>query len=133
MTDRMPPLDRWTPVGRRTTDYAVQLLRSTHPPEVEAAEAWLLAHPGEAVPALIGALDTPSAQAAAELLGELDDPISIEPLLAAHERGGTGLRRAVEAGLERLSSPEAAAALTHLRHAPGGGAVQDSHHDQSGR
>jgi hypothetical protein len=118
MTDRMPPLDRWTPAGRRTTDYAVQLLCSTHLAEVEAAEAWLLAHPEEAVPALIDALNTPAAQSAAELLGELDDPVSIEPLLAAHERGGAGLRQAVEAGLERLSAPAAAAALARLRRDP---------------
>jgi hypothetical protein len=118
MTDRMPSLDRWTPAGRRTTDYAVQLLSSTHIAEVEAAEAWLLAHPEVAVPALIDALDTPAAQAAAELLGELDDPVCIEPMLAAHKRGGAGLRRAVEAGLERLSAPAAAAALTGLRRDP---------------
>jgi HEAT repeat protein len=118
MTDQMPPLDRWTPAGRRTTDYAVQLLCSTHLAEVEAAEAWLLAHPEEAVTALIDALDTPAAQSAAELLGELDDPSSIEPLLAAHERGGEGLRRAVEAGLGRLSAPAAAAALARLRRDP---------------
>jgi hypothetical protein len=115
MTDEMPALDRWTPAGRRTTDYAVALLGSTHLAEVEAAEAWLLAHPQEAVPALIDALDTPAGQSAAELLGELDDPVCIEPLLAAHERGGEGLRRAVEAGLERLSAPAAAAALAGLR------------------
>jgi HEAT repeat protein len=114
MTDRMPALDRWTPAGRRTTDYAVQLLSSTHLPEIEAAEAWLLAHPEEAVPALIGALGTPEAQAAAELLGELDDPVAIEPLVAAHAQGGAGLRRAVEAGLERMSAPAAAAALAGL-------------------
>jgi HEAT repeat protein len=118
MTDRMPPLDRWTPAGRRTTDYAVQLLSSTHLAEVEAAEAWLLAHPEEAVPALIDALGTPAAQSAAELLGELDDPVSIEPLVAAHKRGGEGLRLAVEAGLERLSGPAAAAALARLRRDP---------------
>jgi hypothetical protein len=118
MTDRMPSLDRWTPAGRRTTDYAVQLLGSTHIAEVEAAEAWLLAHPEEAVPALIDALGTPAAQAAAELLGDLDDPVCIEPMLAAHERGGAGLRRAVEAGLQRLSAPAAAAALAGLRRDP---------------
>ena len=118
MTDRMPPLDRWTPAGRRTTDYAVQLLCSTHLAELEAAEAWLLAHPEEAVPALIDALETPAAQPAAELLGELDDPVCIEPMLAAHKRGGAGLRRTVEAGLERLSAPEAAAALAGLRRDP---------------
>lgn len=118
MNDQMPPLDRWTPAGRRTTNYAVELLSSTHLPEVEAAEAWLLAHPEEAVPALVNALHTPAAQAAAELLGELDDPVSITPLLAAHERGGAGLRRAVEAGLERMSAPAAAAALAGLRPDP---------------
>jgi len=110
----MPPLDRWTPAGRDTTDYAVGLLSSTHLHEVEAAEAWLLAHPDEAVPALVEALHTPAAQAAAELLGALDDPVAIAPLLAAHRRGGAGLRRAVEAGLERMSVPEAASALAGL-------------------
>jgi hypothetical protein len=115
MTDQMPPLDRWTPAGRRTTDYAVDLLSSTHLAEVEAAEAWLLAHPEEAVRALVDALHTPAAQPAAVLLGQLDDPDAIAPLLAAHQRGGAGLRRAVEAGLERMSAPAAAAALVELR------------------
>ena len=115
MTDRMPPLDRWTPAGRPTTDYAVQLLLSTHLPEVEAAESWLLTHPDEAVPALVDALLTPAAQPAAELLGELDDPVAIQPLVACYQRGGPGLRRAVEAGLERMSSPAAATALAALR------------------
>ena len=115
MTGRMPPLDRWTPAGRQTTDYAVQLLLSTHPHEVEAAESWLLSHRDEAVPALIEALLTPAAQPAAELLGELDDPVAIQPLVAAYHRGGAGLRRAVEAGLERMSAPAAATALAGLR------------------
>lgn len=118
MTDRMPPMDRWTPAGRRTSDFAVQLLSSTHLPELEAAQDWLLAHPEEALPALIAALRTPMAQPAAELLGELDDPACIDPLLAAYDRGGPGLRRAVEAGLDRLSTPAAAAALAGLRRDP---------------
>jgi hypothetical protein len=97
-----------------TTDYAVELLSSTHLAEVDAAEAWLLGHPAEAVPALIAALHTHAAQPAARLLGELDDPVSIPALVAAYERGGRGLRSAVEAGLERQSSPAAAAALRDL-------------------
>jgi HEAT repeat protein len=115
MTDRLPPLDRWTPAGARTTDYAVELLSSTHSAEVEAAQDWLLERPEEAVPALIAALHTSAAQAAAQLLGELDDPASVPALVAAYERGGEGLRSAVESGLERQSNAAAAEALRELR------------------
>jgi len=115
MTDRLPPLDRWTPAGARTTDYAVALLSSTHPAEVEAAQDWLLEHPEDAVPALIAALHTPAAQAAARLLGELDDPASVPALISAYERAGEGLRLAVESGLERQSNAAAAQALRELR------------------
>lgn len=108
-------LDQWTPAGRSTVEYAVELLRSTHLPEVEGAEAWLLAHPDEAEPALIDALETPSAQAAAVLLGAIGRPAAIAPLMAAHARGGEGLRDAVERGLALHPSPEAAAALAALR------------------
>jgi hypothetical protein len=109
-------LDDWTPAGRRTVDYAIDLLRSTHLPEIRAAEAWLLAHPDEAEPALIAALETPAAQPAAVLLGAIGRPDCIQPLLAAHRRGGEGLRSAVERGLALHPSPEAAAALASLGH-----------------
>jgi hypothetical protein len=115
MTDRFPPLDKWTPAGMRTTGYAVHLLCGTHPAEVEAARDWLLEHPEEAVPALIAALHTPAAQAAARLLGELDDPASVPALVSAYQRGGEGLRLAVELGLERQSNAAAAQALRALR------------------
>jgi HEAT repeat protein len=116
MTEDQPPdLGRWTPAGQRTTDYAVTLLLSTHLQEIRAAEAWLLGHPDEATPALIAALATPAAQAAAVLLGAIGDPGSIEPLLAAYRRGGPGLRSAVERGLALHRSPAAAAALDALR------------------
>lgn len=107
-------LDAWTPAGRRTVDHAVELLNSTHPPEVRGAETWLLAHPAEATPALVAALATPAAQPAAVLLGALGHPDSVEPLVAAHRRGGEGLRAAVERGLALHPSPEAAAALRAL-------------------
>jgi hypothetical protein len=107
-------LDRWTPAGRATVDYAVELLRSTHMPEVQGAEAWLLAHPDEAEPALVAALETPSAQAAAVLLGALGRPGVLAPLVAAHTRGGEGLREAVERGLALHGTPEAATALARL-------------------
>lgn len=113
--DHAPDLDRWTPAGRRTTDYAIDLLQSTHPHEIRAAEAWLLRHPDEAEPALVTALGTPAAQAAAILLGAIGDPDSIEPLLAAYRRGGSGLHSAVERGLAVHPSPAAAAALDALR------------------
>jgi hypothetical protein len=115
MTDRLPPLDRWTPAGARTTDYAVELLSSTHPAEVEAAQDWLLEHSEEAVPALLAALHTPAAQAAARLLGALDDPASVPALISAYERGGEGLQSAVRSGLERQSNASAAEALRKLR------------------
>jgi hypothetical protein len=108
-------LDTWTPAGKRTVDYAIDLLRSTHLPEIHGAEKWLLAHPDEATPALIAALETPAAQPAAVLLGAIGRPESIEPLLAAHRRGGEGLRSAVERGLALHPSPDAAAALAALR------------------
>ena len=113
--DQPADLGRWTPAGQRTTDYAITLLLSTHPQEIRAAEAWLLGHPDEAVPALTAALATPAAQPAAVLLGAIGDPDSIEPLLAAHRRGGEGLRSAVERGLALHPSPAAAAALDALR------------------
>ncbi len=116
MTEDQPAdLGRWTPAGRRTTDYAVDLLLSTHLEEVRAAEAWLLGHPGEAVPALTAALHTPAAQPAAVLLGAIGDPASVEPLLEAHRRGGSGLRAAVERGLALHPSAAAATALEALR------------------
>jgi hypothetical protein len=108
-------LDAWTPAGKRTVDYAIGLLRSTHLPEIRGAERWLLTHPDEATPALIAALETPAAQPAAVLLGAIGDPASIEPLVAAHRRGGEGLRSAVERGLASHPSPAAAAALAALR------------------
>lgn len=95
-------------------DDAINLLRSTHLTEIRAAEAWLLAHPDEASPALIAALETPSAQPAAVLLGAIGRPESIEPLVAAHHRGGECLRAAVERSLAMHPSPEAAAALAAL-------------------
>lgn len=116
MTDDQPAdLGRWTPAGKGTTDYAVDLLLSTNPEEIRAAEAWLLGHPREAVPALTAALHTPAAQAAAVLLGAIGDPASIGPLTEAHRRGGEGLRGAVERGLALHRSPGAAAALAALR------------------
>lgn len=108
-------LDTWTPAGMRTVDHAVELLRSLHLPEVRGAEAWLLAHPCEATPALIAALKTSAAQPAAVLLGAIGAAESIEPLVAAHRRGGQGLRAAVERGLELHRSAEAAVALALLR------------------
>jgi hypothetical protein len=108
-------LDAWTPAGKRTVDYAIDLLRSTHRPEILGAESWLLAHPDEATPALIAALETPAAQPAAVLLGAIGHLASIEPLVAAHRRGGEGLRSAVERGLASHPSPAAAAALAALR------------------
>ena len=113
-------LDASTPAGWRTVDYAILLLRSTHLPEVRGAEAWLLANPGEASPALIAALETPSAQAAAVLLGAIGRPDSIEPLVAAHRRGGEGLREAVERGLALHPSPDAATVLAALTGPSGG-------------
>jgi hypothetical protein len=98
----------------REVDYAVQRLRSTHVSDVQSAEAWLLSHPDEAEPALIAALDTPAAQPAAVLLGMIGRLTSIEPLVAAHRRGGERLRAAVERGLALHGSPEAAAALATL-------------------
>jgi hypothetical protein len=99
----------------READHAVQRLRSTHLSDVQSAEAWLLAHPDEAEPALIAALDTPAAQPAAVLLGMIGRPDGIAPLVAAHRRGGQGLRAAVERALALYASPEAAAALASLR------------------
>lgn len=104
-----------TPAGKRTVDYAVGLLRSTHPYKIRVAETWLLANPDEATPALIAALGTPAAQAAAVLLGALGRPDSVGPLVAAHRRGGEGLRWAVERGLALHPSPEAADALRELK------------------
>jgi hypothetical protein len=116
--DRPTDLGEWTPAGRSTTGYAIELLRSVHLPEVQAAEGWLLTHPDEAEPALTRALDTPSAQPAAVLLGALGRPGAIAPLVAAHERGGEGLRAAVERGLALHDTPEATEALASLRHPP---------------
>jgi len=113
--DRSVDLDAWTPAGRRTVDYAIDLLRSLHLPEVRGAEEWLLAHPDEATPALVRALGTPAAQPAAVLLGAIGRPESIGALVAAHRRGGEGLRAAVERGLALHPSPEAAEAMAVLR------------------
>jgi hypothetical protein len=96
-------------------EYAVQRLRSLHLAELRSAEAWLLAHPDEAEPALIAALHTPAAQPAAVLLGRIGRPTSIDPLVAAHHRGGEGLRAAVEEGLALHGSAGAEAALADLR------------------
>ncbi|MGH4011535.1 MAG: hypothetical protein ACRDTH_25785 [Pseudonocardiaceae bacterium] len=101
-------LDAWTPAGRRTVDYAIDLLRSLHLPEVRGAEASLLANPDEATPALITALGTPPAQPSAVLLGAIGRPESIGPLLAAHRTGSEGRRAAVERGLALHPSAEAA-------------------------
>lgn len=114
MTDAGMDLDNFTPSGWRTVDYAIMLLTSTHPPEIRAGETWLLGHPDEASPALTAALETPSAQPAAVLLGAIGRPESIEPLVAAHHRGGEGLRAAVERALAMHPAPEAAAALATL-------------------
>jgi hypothetical protein len=99
----------------REVDYAVQRLRSTHLTDVQSAEAWLLAHPDDAEPALVAALETPAAQPAAVLLGMIGRPTSVEPLVAAHRRGGEGLRAAVERGLALHGSAEAAEAMATLR------------------
>jgi hypothetical protein len=107
-------LNRWTPPGRETAEYAAELLRSTHLSEVRSAEEWLTRHPHAAVPALIQALVTPSAQPAAVLLGAIGGDEAIEPLIAAHTRGGEGLREAVERGLRLNGSPRALAALDGL-------------------
>jgi hypothetical protein len=111
-----PPidLDSWTPDGRATVDYAVELLRSIHHFDVQAAESWLLEHPGDSEPALIVALDGPSAQAAAVLLGQVGGISAVEPLVAAHRRGGDGLKAAVERGLAALDSDAARQAMRDL-------------------
>ncbi|GAA3650787.1 hypothetical protein GCM10022237_08170 [Nocardioides ginsengisoli] len=101
-------------MSEMTVEHAVALLRSTHPPDIEAAESWLTAHPEAAVPALVEALHTPSAQAAAVLLGAIGDDGQIAALVAAHRRGGEGLRSAVERGLRRNGSAAALAALRSL-------------------
>lgn len=110
------PIDlaRWTPPGRDTAAYAVELLRSTHVTEVQAAESWLGDHPDAAVPALLDGLATPSAQASAVLLGAIGGDAVIDALLVAHARGGEGLRSAVERGLELNGSPRALAARQAL-------------------
>ncbi len=108
-------LDASTPAGKRTVDYAVELLLSTHLPEVQGAETWLLNNAEEALPALVAALETTAAQPAAVLLGALGRPEAIEPLAAAHHRGGEGLKAAVERGLALNGSTEAEEALTTLR------------------
>jgi hypothetical protein len=95
-------LDRWTPAGKTTLDYAIELLRSTHPAEIHGAERWLLDHPETARRGLVNALATPSAQAAAVLLGLIGDRESIPFLVQAHDRGGEGLRSAVRTGLATL-------------------------------
>jgi hypothetical protein len=96
-------LDAWTPAGKASVDYAIDLLRSTHEGEIRGAERWLLEHPNEARPALLAALDTPAAQPAAVLLGWVGDDATVAPLLAAYARGGEGLRGAAAAGLARLA------------------------------
>lgn len=100
-------LEHWTPAGRDTADYAIELLRSIHLAEVAAAERWLTTHPEAARPALERALRSPSAQPAAVLLGRVSGDASIDALVEAHGRGGEGLRAAVERGL-RLNGSEAA-------------------------
>lgn len=107
-------LDRWTPPGKSTADYAIELLRSTHTEEVQTAEDWLAHHPDAAVPALVKGLATPSAQAAAVLLGTIGGDDEIDALLAAHARGGEGLRAAAERALELNGSPRALTALHGL-------------------
>jgi hypothetical protein len=111
-----PPidLDSWTPDGRATVDFAVELLRSIHLFEVRAAEGWLLNNPDEAEPVLIAALDGPAAQPSAVLLGVIGNDRAIGPLVAAHKRGGEGLKSAVERGLAALDSDEARQAIRDL-------------------
>jgi HEAT repeat protein len=107
-------LDRSTPAGTSTVDYAVLLLRSMEPSEIRGAERWLVMHPEASVPALIDALETPSAQAAAVLLGVIGDEAAVEPLLAAFERGGEGLRAASRTGLEQLAATGSTSAATAI-------------------
>lgn len=107
-------LDRWTPPGRDTAGYAVELLRSTHLAEVQSAEDWLAGHPEAAVPALVAALASPSAQPAAVLLGAIGGDDAIPALVEAHGRGGEGLRAAVVRGLEANGSERAVEALRSL-------------------
>jgi len=108
-------LDHWTPAGKATVDYAIQLLRSTHRPEIVAAETWLKAHPDVAVPALVAALDGQSSQSAAVLLGLIGTDEQIGALVEAHGRGGEGLCAAVERGLMLNGSEAALAALRSLK------------------
>lgn len=112
-------LEGMLPEGREPAEYAVELLRSTHRDERSSAEQWLLTHPERSGPALARALNTPSAQAAATLLGELRADDYVPDLVAAHERGGIGLRTAVEAALEAMDTAAADAALARLRDGPG--------------
>lgn len=107
-------LSRATPDGRDTTEYAVDLLRSTHLAEVRAAEHWLTTHPDRARPVLARALATPAAQPAAVLLGSIGICETLDALVAAYRRGGEGLRAAVERGLRLDGSPEALDALALL-------------------
>ncbi len=107
MTDPDPnddaiDLDQWTPAGRATVDYAIELLRSTHLAEIRGAQRWLLGHPDAARPGLEAALATPSAQAAAVLLGFIGDADSIPWLIEAHKRGGEGLQAAARTGLATM-------------------------------
>lgn len=103
-----------TPAGRETADYAVSLLGSTHLPEVAAAERWLTTHPHESRAVLEQALAGTSAQPAAVLLGNLGGDESIDALVAAHGRGGEGLRAAVQRGLRLIGSDAALAAVAAL-------------------
>jgi hypothetical protein len=108
-------LDSWLPAGRDPAEYAVELLRSTHLPDVHAAEQWLLTHRSEALPALVAGLETPSAQACAVLLGRLQAVTYLPDLVAAHRRGGMGLQSSVEAALEAMDDPRAGEALQDLQ------------------
>ena len=94
---------------------AIAGLASKHAAHVAAAEVTLLAHPSEAVPALIEELvNGRAAVQAAALLGRLGSDVAVTPLVDAARRGGEGLRWHAVIALGQLGGDAALEALFAL-------------------
>lgn len=107
--------------AEKAIDQALHMLSSEHYDEVEQAMAQLLSDPDRAHAPLLDMLEgrgDGNPHAAAELLGKMGRPSSVDPLISATQRGAASLRYATTMALAEHSHPTAFTGLGRLLEDP---------------